>query len=185
MDAFDAIHNRRSIRRYTDEPVSPVLLDELVLTAAQAPVTPVRGEQPWVLCAIDGRARLAAYGARARQYAREYLPPGRPWTWPDRPGFEVFWDALLLLICARQGNPETPWYCCRAAQNLLLAAHARGLGSCWVGTPMPWLTSPGGAAELGLLGLPAGYEPQAAILLGHTAEQPVGQPKARPGVMWL
>lgn len=183
MDLFDAIHSRRSIRNYTAEVVDHGVLDELVWAAAQAPVTPVSGERPWVFCAIEGRERLAVYGQRAKQYARDHQPPGKPWTWPDRPGFEVFWNApLVVLICALRGNPETPWDCCRAGQNLMLAAHARGLGSCWVGAPMPWLKSEGVAEELKL---PAGYDPVAAILIGHPAEQPPGQPKPQPGVTWL
>lgn len=63
-----------------------------------------------------------------------------------------------------------------------LAAHARGLGFCWVGAPMPWLKSEGVAVELGW---PEGYDPVAAIILGHPAEQPAGQPKPPPEVRWL
>ena len=77
----------------------------------------------------------------------------------------MFWDApALVLLCARRGHPEAPFDCHRAAQNLLLAAHARGLGSCWVGAPLPWLESPGVAAELGL---PDGFDATVAVILGY------------------
>ena len=74
-----------------------------------------------------------------------------------------------------------PFDCCRAAQNLLLAAHARALGSCWVGAPLPWLASPGVAAELDL---PAGFDPVVAVVLGVPAEQLVGSPRAVPEIRW-
>ena len=94
----------------------------------------------------------------------------------------MFWGApAAVLFCARNGNRETPFDCCRAGQNLMLAAHARGLGSCWVGAPLPWLRSPGVAGELGL---PAGFDPVVAITLGHSAESPAGNPRPRPAIIW-
>lgn len=94
----------------------------------------------------------------------------------------MFWDApVVVLICAKGGNPETAFDCCRAGQNLMLAAYAMGLGSCWVGAPLPWLASPGVAEELGL---PAGFVPAVVIVLGHPAESPPGQPRPRPAIRW-
>jgi nitroreductase len=182
MDVSTAIHGRRSIRAYRPEPVDRSVIEDVLWDAVQAPTPPVSGEAPWAFCVIEGVARLAAYGARAKQYASDHQPEGRPWTWVDRPGFEVFWGApVLVLICGRRGNPEIPFDCCRAGQNLMLAAHARGLGSCWVGAPLPWLLSPGVAQELGW---PAGFDPFVAMILGHPAEQPAGQPRPRPVITW-
>ena len=134
--------------------------------------------RPWAFCVIEGVDRLAAYGARAKRFARDHQPEDRPWTWPDRPEFKVFWDApVAVLISGRRGNSEAPCDCCRAGQNLMLAAHARGLGSCWLGAPMPWLNSPGIAKELSV---PAGFDPIVAIILGYPAEMPTGSPRPRP-----
>ncbi|MCE9658457.1 MAG: nitroreductase family protein [Burkholderiales bacterium] len=182
MDVFEAIHARRSIRRYRPDRVPRALLQELLFAAVQAPTPPVSGTSPWALCVLEGMERLAAYGDRAKAYAFEHQPAPHAWAWAERPDFKVFWDApALVLFCARRGNPETPFDCCRAAQNLLLAAHARGLGSCWVGAPLPWLASPGVAAELGL---PEGFDPVVAVVLGYPAEQPVGSPRPEPEIRW-
>lgn len=182
MDVFEAVHSRRSIRKYRPDPVDRTLLEELLYAAVQAPTPPVSGATPWALCVIEGVERLAGYGARAKQYARDHQPEGRPWEWSERPDFKVFWGApALILFCARKGNPETPFDCSRAGQNLMLAAHARSLGSCWVGAPLPWLHSAGVAEELGL---PVGFDPVVAIIVGYPAEQPLGEPRPRPAVMW-
>lgn len=182
MDVFEAVHGRRSIRRYRPDPVPRALVEELLHAAVQAPTPPVSGDSPWALCVVEGVARLASYGERAKQYAFEHQPAPHAWAWSERPDFKVFWDApCLVLFCARKGNPETPFDCCRAAQNLLLAAHARSLGSCWVGAPLPWLASPGVAADLGL---PAGFDPVVAVVLGYPAEQPTGSPRAVPEIRW-
>ena len=133
MDVIEAIHGRRSIRAYRPEAVERSLVGEVIWAAAQAPTPPLSGEMPWAFCVIEGVERLAAYGVRARQYAIDHQPKEHRWTWPDRTDFKVFWDApALVLICGRSGNDEAAFDCCRAGQNLMLAAHARGLGSCWV-----------------------------------------------------
>lgn len=182
MDVFEAMHARRSIRRYRAEPVARALIEELLFAAVQAPTPPVSGATPWALCVIEGIDRLAAYGARAKQYACDHQSEGRAWTWAERPDFQVFWGApALVLFCARKGNPETPFDCCRAAQNFMLAAHARALGSCWVGAPLPWLHSPGVAQELGL---PPGFDPVVALIVGHPAENPEGSPRPKPAITW-
>jgi nitroreductase len=179
---IEAIHARRSIRVYRADPVDRGLIEDLLWAAAQAPTPPVSGASAWAFCVVDGVERLAAYGERAKRYARDHRTPGDTSGWPDRPGFKVFWDApVLALICARRGNPEAPFDCCRAGQNLLLAAHAAGLGACWVGAPLPWLHSAGVAAELGL---PSGFDASVAVILGHPAETPPGEPRPRPVIHW-
>ena len=182
MNVIEAIHGRHSVRAYRPDPVARSVIEDLVWAAAQAPTPPASGEHPWAFCVIQGRERLAAFGQRALAYARDHQPPGRPWSWCDRPGFEVFWGApALLVICGRSGHPEAASDCCRAGQNLVLAAHARGLGSCWVGAPLPWLQSDGVAHELGL---PAGFDPWVAVILGHADESPAGNPRRRPPITW-
>lgn len=182
MDVFETIHERRSIRKYRAEAVDRAVLEALLFAAVQAPTPPVSGAAPWALCVIEGRERLAGYGDRAKQYARSLSTEAHPLAWAERPDFEVFWGApAAVLFCARNGNPEAPFDCCRAAQNFMLAAHASALGSCWVGAPLPWLGSLGVAQELGL---PAGFEPMAVIIVGHPAEQPPGSPRPPPPISW-
>jgi nitroreductase len=182
VDIFEAIHSRRSIRRYRPDPVDRALIEELLYAAVQAPTPPASGTTPWTLCVVEGVERIATYGARAKQYAHDHQPKDRPQPWTEQPDFKVFWDApALVLFCAQTGNMETPFDCCRAAQNFVLAAYARSLGTCWVGAPLPWLHSPGVAEELGL---PDAFEPVVAIIVGHPAEQPLGSPRPRPTILW-
>jgi nitroreductase len=183
MDALTAIHGRRTIRKFQPTPVERALLERVLWAAVQAPTPPVSGASAWKLCVIEGAARLDAYGARAKEYARENQPPGQHWTWTERAEFKVFWDApAVVLFCAKAANPEAPFDCCRAAQNMLIAAHASGLGTCWVGSPLPWLNCPAVAEELRL---PSGFTVAAAVLVGYPDEQPVGEPRPQPELSWL
>lgn len=175
MDVIEAIHSRRSVRTYTGQPVQRDLIRELIWDAAQAP-PPVAGQTPWTFNVIEGAARIAACGIRAKQYAKDNRPEGAGWAWTEREDFEVFWNAPVVVIIS--GPVED---CCRAGQLLVLSAHARGLGSCWVGAPMLWLRNQETKIELGI---PAEWSPVSAICLGHAAVVPAAPPRARPTIVW-
>jgi signal transduction histidine kinase/nitroreductase/ActR/RegA family two-component response regulator len=182
MNIIDAIHGRRSVREYLEEPVDNDVIEDLIWHASLVPRPPISDDATWAFHVITGRERLADFGARAKQYAADHQPPGAPWTWPQRGDFDVFWGApLVVLIAARRGHPEAPFDCCRAGQNLALLAHARGLGTCWVGSPLPWLNSEEGREAVGL---PEGYEVAVAMSLGHPAESTPGRSAPRPVVTW-
>ncbi|HLY78281.1 MAG TPA: nitroreductase family protein [Caulobacteraceae bacterium] len=182
MDAIEAIHTRRSVRSYLDQPLERELIEALIWDAAQAPPPAIRDLKRWVFVVVEGRERLAEMGARAKAFARATLPPGPVPAWLDNAEFKVFWDApALIVICARADVPDADWDCCRAGQNLMLSAHARGLGSCWVGSPMAWLESPEGAATVGM---PEGFSAVAPILVGHPAAAPPPRENPRPEIVW-
>ena len=134
MEPIECMHARRSIRAYKADAVGREVIEEVLWATVQAPTPPVSGNKAWAICVVEGQDRLEKYGERARLFAFEHQPVERPWEWTVRPGFKVFWGApVLVLLCTRVGNSEAPFDCCRAGQNLLLAAHAKGLGACGVG----------------------------------------------------
>jgi nitroreductase len=176
MDVLEAIHGRRSVRSYDPKPVERDLIESVILDAAQAP-PPMRGQNPPTFNVIQGVQRIAAYGARAMDHARKHHRADEPgWDWLERPGFKIFWDApVLIIISGPVGD------CCRAGQNLMLSAHARGLGTCWVGSPMLWLSTPEVRAELGI---PSGLTPVAVFCLGDPAGAPEASIRERPRIIW-
>jgi nitroreductase len=175
MEVIEAIHSRRSIRSYEARPVARELVESVIWDAAQAP-PPFAGQVPWVFNAFEGVERIASYGARAKLYARDHRPPEADWGWVDNPDFEIFWGAPVLVIIS--GRTED---CCRAGQNLMLSAHARGLGTCWVGSPMLWLRDEATMTELGI---PAGFDPVSAFCLGYPKQTPARQTRAKPSILW-
>ena len=182
MDVIEAIHGRRTVRSFEPRAPDRALLEALVWDAAQAPPPAVRDVQRWVFVVIEGAERLADHAERAKAFAAAHRPPGPGWDWVDSPDFKVFWNApALILICAAKALPEAAWDCCRAGQNLMLSAHARGLGSCWVGAPMAWLRSDEGAAAVGI---PDGFEAVAPILIGWPTAVPPPRDVPRPKIVW-
>ena len=95
----------------------------------------------------------------------------------ERPGFKIFWDApVVVIISGPVGD------CSRAGQNFMLSVHARGLGSCWVGSPMLWLSTPDVRAELKI---PGDLPPVAVLCLGYPADVPELIVRERPPTIWL
>jgi nitroreductase len=151
------------------------LIEEIVWDAAQAP-PPFSGQLPWTFNIIEGVERISAYGAEALQFARDNDPDKSGSEWRDRPGFQVFWGAPAVIIIS--GRVED---CCRAGQNLMLSAHARGLGTCWVGSPMLWLRTASAKARLRI---PEELMPGAALCLGYPVAIPEGPVRKRPTIIW-
>lgn len=176
MDVIAAIHGRRSVRSYDPKPVERELIERVIEDAAQAP-PPFRGQVPWAFHVVQGVERIADYGARAMDYARDHRRDEPGWDWLDRPGFKIFWDApVVIIISGPVGD------CSRAGQNLMLSAHARGLGTCWVGSPMLWLSTPEVRAELGI---PSALTPVAVLCFGYPAAIPEAVSADKPPIVWV
>lgn len=177
MDAIEAIRTRRSIRAFRSEPVARALIESVILDAAQAP-PPMRGQVPWAFSVVEGMTRISDLGERAMTHARTQHRPDEPgWGWLARDGFKVFWDAPVVIVIS--GRLED---CCRAGQNLMLSAHARGLGTCWVGAPLAWLET---KEARDAVGVPEGMTPQAVLCLGYAREVPDAPPQAKPVIVWV
>ena len=176
MDVIEAIHTRRSIRSYLPRAVERELIEQVIWDAAQAP-PPLRGQVPWTFSVVLGIERISAYGDQAKQYAKDSHSGEPGWGWTDRPEFEVFWGAPALIIMSGRIDD-----CCRAGQNLMLSAHARGLGTCWVGSSLLWLKTARVKAELEI---PPEETPAAALCLGYPAAIPEAVPRAWPPIIWV
>lgn len=159
-------------------------MQEVLHDAAQAPTPPVSGAEPFAFIVIEGLGRVAGYGVEALAFARQHRGPGSAYDWVERPGFLVFFDApTVVVICGYDdGYGQAVQDCNRAGQNLMLSAHARGLGTCWVGSPMQWLRDP---ATCTRLSIPQGYTPHAAFTLGYPAAVPSAKTRDLPKVVWV
>jgi coenzyme F420-0:L-glutamate ligase/coenzyme F420-1:gamma-L-glutamate ligase len=190
MELFEAIHSRRSIRRYRPEPVPQGLIVRLLEAACWAPSA--HNRQPWrfaVIAAAEVKERLArAMGARLRaDLERDGLPPEVIERDVARSYARITGAPVVILVALTLADmdvypdpqrSQAEWTMAvqsvaMAVQNLLLAAHAEGLGACWMCAP---LFCPD--AVKAALDLPEGWQPQALITLGYPAEAPKGKGRA-------
>ncbi len=117
MEAIEALMTRRAVREFTSEPVSPAQLDTILRASMHAPSA--CNQQPWHFVVVDTRAQLDAI-ASVHPYAQMLK---------QAPLAVVVSADLTLETCP--GNWAID--CSAAMENLLLAAHALGLGGVWVG----------------------------------------------------
>ena len=182
MDVSEAIRGRRAVRSYTDSPVARALLRRLIDAAIQAPSAV--NEQNWSFTIVQDKVLLRAISKQAKAYLVERGALGA--SLRERlqdPEFDIFYDAPALVVISSVGSGQ--WdveNCALAAQNLMLAAHANGLGSCWIGFAQPWLFTVDGRAALQLQ---AGHTPRAPIIVGYPQNSPPAVPRREPQINWI
>ena len=194
LSALDAIFTRRSVRAYTKQKVDAATIRSLLDAAVQAP-TAMHAE-PWAFVVIQDEAVLRRYSDRAKgSWAKAAAALHRDLhTGADRairatfserfasPDFCVFYDAsTLIAICARPIGPFIVADCWLAAENLMLAACALGLGTCCIGSAVPALNSPETKSELGI---PADVEVIAPIIVGVPSGPVVEMSRKEPEILY-
>jgi F420 biosynthesis protein FbiB-like protein len=184
----DVISQRRSIRRYARRRVPRETIEELLRLAVCAPSA--HNRQPWrfTVLAPFHAERLAT--SMASKLRRDRLQDGDPVDAIDddaeRSRSRIIEAPVVILVCLTLEDMDTYPDRARqdaehqmavqsvamAVQNLLLAAHARGLGACWMCAP---LFCPDVVRMT--VGLPLDWEPQALLTLGYP--QNAGKPRSR------
>ena len=186
------IATRRSVRRYLQDCVPKALIDELVQCAVNAPSA--HNRQPWRFTVLhDDRSKARLADAMGAQLRADRLKDGDPIAVVEADvarSFERISRAPVVVLIAatiaemdsypdlRRQHAEhlmAIQSTAMAVQNLLLAAHAAGLATCWMCAP---LFCPDTVALT--LGLPEGWEPQALVTLGAPAS--AGKPPVRKPV---
>ena len=184
MELLQAINERRSVREFTDEPVSDATLRELIDAAIQAPSA--INQQPWSFVVVKNQRLLAQISDQAKAHLlRASLgAPAHPFRdMLNDPKFHIFYYApVLVVIAAAQPTDWAVEDCALAAENLMLAAHAAGLGTCWIGFAQHWLATPDGKESLGL---PPSHTPIAPIVVGHPPRKAVPVPRKAANIRWL
>jgi len=163
VDVFEAIKSRRSVRAFTMEPVSDKEVRKLIDAARHAPSA--GNIQPWEFVIVrDPEIKRGLSAAALDQTFIEEAP-------------------VVIVVCANQlrsgsgyGSRGVNLYCLQdtaaATQNMLLAAYALGLATCWVGAFQE-------EEARKVLNIPNGVRPVAIIPVGHPAEKPEA-PERRP-----
>ena len=161
---LETIMTRTSIRQYTDQPVEKEKI-EAMLRAGMAAPTAVNA-QPWHFVVVSDKAKL---GELAAANPRAGMLKSAP---------------LAIVVCgdmtkAMEGKGRQFWIqdCSAATENILLAAHAQGLGAVWTALyPMEERMQPVSEA----LKLPDTLIPLCTVVIGYPAEQPEPKDKWKP-----
>jgi nitroreductase len=189
------IQDRRSIRNYTDEPVSDQDLDMILEAARQAP----SGEnaQPWrfiIVKEADTRKKLGALagGGSGRRFTAEFVTKKMQERFASledeekkKAAFEKLTSGQVsafladapvnIVVCGKKDVWDMPYDTSAAIENMLLMVTALGLGACWVIAPCIDIRDEERIKEL--LGMPEGYKAVSIVAVGHPARSPRQRPR--------
>jgi len=181
------LRTRRSIRRFKPDPIADSVIQNILATATYAPSA--HNRQPWrfvIVTDLSVKTHLAEAMSQdfERDLRRDGLAPEKIQAQINRSKGRITSAPLLILLCLDMSEmdsypDEKRQYAERmmaiqsvaaAGLQLLLAAHAEGLGGVWVCSPLF-----AQATIQNVLNLSESWEPQAMFFIGYTYENPVAR----------
>jgi len=185
MELMTAIGQRRSVREYTQQPLTQGTLREIIKAATEAPSAV--NEQPWRFTVVSDKQLMARMSKDAKSHMLQGLTEAasadRFRTMLGDAKFNIFYDApALVVISAPRTSQWAIEDCALAAENLMLAARSMNLGSCWIGFAQQWLGTKEGHAAIQL---DESQLPVAPIIVGHPQGPAPAIPRREPVIQWI
>ncbi len=186
------LKNRRSIRKYKDTPVNKELIEEIIQAGKYAPSA--TNQQPWRFIVISNKQMIREIADVVKQeikailkrrfilkYRFPALKNNRAVTLLAATALSkediLFFDAPVLLFIVTEKKRFFDESCACCAENMMLAAHSLGLGSCWIGFAhflelnKEWMKK---------IGVPEGYHISASLVFGHPEGRAPKAPLRKP-----
>ncbi|MDD4566331.1 nitroreductase [Methanoculleus chikugoensis] len=187
IETFSVIRERRSVRNYTDRDVPDAALRAIIAAGTQAPTA--LGLQPWRFVIVKDRAlmqRVSDYckpilieriGEEAGAGMEEFLAALK------NPGFNIFYNApVLVLVLGAQNAISSFLDCALCAENMMLAAWALGIGSCWIGSAALVQENPD---LLTALKVPDDHQIVAPLIFGYPGPLSPKAARREPRIDWV
>ena len=170
MDVYSAIESRRSVRAYTDR-VPERCVIQRICDAATYTATGMNGQSP-IIVAVTNRAlrdRLSAMNAAIM----------------GREGDPFYGAPVVLIVLADKSKGTYLYDGSMVMGNLMLAAHAEGLATCWIHRAKEEFATEEGKAILKELGIEGDYEGIGHCILGYAdGAYPEAKPRKENWVYW-
>ena len=154
-DVMKALLTRRSVRKYKQDKVPREVLDQIMEAGMYAPSA--KNRQPWLILCVTNEAlidRMARLNAEVMGMKKEEYDP-------------FFGAPAVLVVLAKKDVPTRVYDGSLMMGNLMNAAHAMGLGSCWVNRAYEVFESDAGKEILRELGVEEAYEGVGNCVLGY------------------
>lgn len=163
MDAIETMLTRKSVKKYKDTPVPQELIDKIVEAGLHAP-SGLNKQSPIILVVTDKKVRddLSFVNAGCDPFMRK----------------DPFYGAPVVLVVLADKSVHTHVYDgSLVMENLMLAAHALGLGACWIHRAKETFDRPEWQAFLKERGIEGEYEGIGNCVIGYADVEP--EKKAR------
>jgi nitroreductase len=164
---LENIFTRRSIRRYLPKPLPREILEQIVKAGTYAPSA--RNSQPWHFTVVTSPGRIDRITEELKA-AVARMPQNHYKDFVGAASYSVnFRNAPVFIIVSGDAGASIMIEadCALALGNMFLAAHALGVGSCWVNQLGPIGDEPGFRAHLTALGFPESHRVIGGLALGR------------------
>jgi len=184
MTFNELLKNRRSVRKYQDNPVSVEIIIEIINESILAPNA--GNEQPWKFIIVNNKEMLkrmsdeskknilARIAANPDDYAKKYK------GMLENDSLNVFYNAPCLVIILGHSNLKNSYVdCALAGSYFMMAATSRGLGTCWINLG----TEINDPEMINELGIPDNCQIVAPIILGYPEKIPPTPKRREPEIL--
>jgi len=184
MDLHNFLRTRRSVRRFKPDPIPDSVIQNILTTATFAPSA--HNRQPWRFCVVtDLSVKQKLADTMAIEFQRDLEQDNLPQTEiqkrTTRSRERIIAAPVLILLCLDMSEMDVypdkkrkqaefrmaMQSVANAGMQLMLAAHAEGLGSVWVCSPLFVQET-----IQDVLDLPKTWEPQAMFFVGYPQDIP-------------
>lgn len=168
-EALKVLRERRSIRKYKAEQITDQELDAVLEAGTYAPSG--KNSQPCIIVAVQNKDDLATLRKlNAKVWGRDVDP--------------YYASPTILIVLADSSVPTYQQDGCAVTTYLLAAAHAAGLGSCWINRERQMFEMEEGKALLKKWGIPEGYVGISGCSLGYIdGENPQAAPRKAKAIV--
>ena len=170
-EILDSIESRRSVRKYKPDAIDKETLEKIIEAGLFAP-TGMNRQSPIIVAVTDKKMRDRLSKLNASIMGSDNDP---------------FYGAPVVLVVLADRSCGTYVYDGSLVMgNLMLAAHALGVGSCWIHRAKEEFDRPEGKEILKSLGIEGDYEGSGHCILGYTdGEEPQAGPRKENRVYWV
>ena len=167
-----AILTRRSIRSYKNDPIPKEILEEIIAAGTYA-ATGKNLQSPIMVAVTNRELRDRMSALNAKVLGRE--------------GTDPFYGApVVIVVLGEKKYPNYIYDGSLVMGNLMLSAHAHGIGSCWINRAREVFDMPEGKAILSELGIEGDFEGIGNCILGYIdGESPEAKPRKENYVYWV
>lgn len=179
MQLDECIKGRRSVRAYTDEPVSKEQMDEVLEAGVWAPTG--MAKEPWRFIIIEDKSLIKLVSDETKMLIQKFMP-----VYAQRFQTEkdiICYEAPTLVLVCTEKDPQ--WEHVNlldsvlAAQNMFLKAYELGLGTCYMGFVELLNNKPD---VLKKIGVPDNLQLMVPFVLGHPKTKQGQGKRSKPNI---
>jgi nitroreductase len=187
MNAIEAIMTRRSVRKFGERQIPDDVLEKIIRAGTYAPSA--LALQPWGFVVVQDQAFLAKVSDYCKPIMISLMKDAHNGMSDafrallESKGYTIYYHApTVIMIVGKTGSRFREIDCSLCAENMMLAAHALGIGSCWVGSTEVAYDN---KELMAGFRIPEGYSPVGTIVFGYPKEKPEAHDKNPPAVTWV